>query len=206
MPKRQRQDQAGKIEAPAARNGCTFAEVCQVLCKPYPYLRQLQAKLGLPIPDEHREGYPEAYIAFLNSVVVLRTFGVSVEDIADLFETEKKLLHLLRVDTLTESKTWYLDFCGPLTESGNRLLLTHYDLGRSVTQNAVQFHLDFGRRDAELFTSSEMGEDIRRVMTKYRKLLAKVRERIRAEEPVLREALTWARAAFSDAPSSRESV
>ena len=102
------------------------------------------------------------------------------------------------MDTLTDSKTWYLDGCGLMTGSDNRLLLTNYDLGRSVTSNAVQFHLDFGRRDAELFTGTEMGEDVRRVMGKYRRLLGKILERVRAEEPVLREALTWSRQVFSE--------
>ena len=184
-----------EISLPAGRS--TFAEVCQALCKPFPYLRQLQVKLGLHIPDDRGEGYAESYIAFLNTVVVLRTFGVSVEDIGDLFETEKKLLKLLKVDTLLNTKTWYLEFCGPALDGGNRLLLTHYDLSRSVTPGAVQFHLDFGARDQELFSGAEMGEDIRRVLGKYRRLLDKVRERVRTEEPVLREALTWAASVFS---------
>lgn len=186
-----------KAEAKIPAGRSKFNEVCQALCKPYPYLRQLQMKLGLHIPDDHTEGYAESYIAFLNTVVVLRTFGVSVEDIVDLFETEKKLLKLLKVDTLTNSKTWYLEFCGPATDGGNRLLLTNYDLSRSVTPGAVQFHLDFGVRDQELFSGAEMGEDIRRVMGKYKKLLDKIHDRIRSEEPVLREALTWAASVFA---------
>ena len=64
-------NQKTELQLPAGRN--TFAEVCQALCKPFPYLRQLQMKLGLHVPDDHEEGYTEAYIAFLNTVVVLRT-------------------------------------------------------------------------------------------------------------------------------------
>jgi len=192
-----------EVRLPAGRS--TFAEVCQALCKPFPYLRQLQSKLGVHIPDDRKEGYAESYIAFLNTVVVLRTFGVSVDDIADLFETEKKLLKLLKVDTLLNTKTWYLEFCGPAAEGGNRLLLTNYDLSRSVTAGAVQFHLDFGARDQELFSGSEMGEDVRHVLKLYRTMVTRIRERIHAEEPVLREALTWARVAFSDVPASRRS-
>jgi hypothetical protein len=185
-----------KAEAclPAGRS--TFAEVCQALCKPFPYLRQLQTKLSLHVPDDHTEGYTDAYIAFLNTVVVLRTFGVSAEDISDLFEAEKKLLKLLKVDTLTNSRTWYLEFCGPVLDGRNRLLLTNYDLSRSVTPSAVQFHLDFGPRDQELFSGVEMGEDVRHVLKLYRSMLARIKDRVRSEEPVLKEALTWAASVF----------
>ena len=189
-------EKARKPEAKLPPGRIPFAEVCQALCKPFPYLRQLQAKLDIHIPDDHREGYADTYVAFLNTVVVLRTFGVSMDDIAELFEIEKKLLKLLKVDTILSSKTWYLEFCGPVAEGGNRLLLTNFDLSRSVTPNAVQFHLDFGTRDQELFTGVEMGEDIRHVLKLYRAKLARVRERVRTEEPVLREALTWAASVF----------
>ena len=193
---RKGKEKTKKAEAKLPPGRIPFAEVCQALCKPFPYLRQLQARLDLHIPDDRKEGYPETYVAFLNTVVVLRTFGVSMDDIAEVFEIEKKLLKLLKVDTILSSKTWYLEFCGPVSEGGNRLLLTNFDLSRSVTPNAVQFHLDFGVRDRELFTGAEMGEDIRHVLKLYRAKLARIRERVRAEEPVLKEALTWAASVF----------
>jgi len=189
-------EQKKEVEARLPPGRIPFVEVCQTLCKPFPYLRQLQMKLGLHVPDDRKEGYTEAYIAFLNTVVVLRTFGVSVEDIGGLFETEKKLLKLLKVDTVTNSKTWYLEFCGPAADNGNRLLLTNYDLSRSVTPGGVQFHLDFGPRDQELFSGVEMGEDVRHVLKLYKAMMARIRVRVLSEEPVLKEALTWAASVF----------
>jgi len=122
----------------------------------------------------------------------LRTFSVPMDDICTLFETEKKLLILLKVDTLTSSKTWYLDACGDCPKSAQRLLLTNYDVGHSITPSGIQFNLDFSARQPELFSEAEMGEDVRRVMELYLKWRDMLLDRVRAEEAVVERALAWA--------------
>lgn len=175
----------------------SFSEVCDALCKPYGYVRQVQARLDLPWLD--REGYDETYVAFLKSVVALRTFGVSFDDISEILETEKKILRLLHVDTINSSQTWFLDFCGVQEAAdGDRLLLTRYNLSQAVTDDGVQFHLDFGTRGAELFSGAEMGEDVQRLMALYTRQVEGIRQRVRTEEPVLRDALQWATRVFRE--------
>lgn len=154
------------------------------------YIRNCQAKLGLYIPKDS-EGYSNAYLVFLETVIILRAFSVPLEDIAELFEAEKRILRFLRVDTLTLSPTWYLDQCGRNEEGANRLLLTNQDLGGSITEGGVQFHLDFRGVHGELFSGAEMGQDAQRVMAAYETRLEKVKDRVKTEEVVLRRALAW---------------
>lgn len=168
----------------------SFHELCKRLRKPAGYVRTLQQKLGLHIAVNGR-GYSPAYLVFMQTVVALRTFSISVEDIKDLFEMEKALLSLLKVDSLSTSKTWYLDACDIPCESTNRLLLTKYDIGESVTPHGVQFHLDFKGGNRELFTDHEMGADARRVLDLYRELRARMVERVKLGEVLLEEALAW---------------
>jgi hypothetical protein len=169
-----------------------LAEVCRRLGKAPAYLRHVQSALGLHVPKDG-EGYSDAYVCFLQTVVALRTLGIPTDDIADLFDTEKKLLHLLRIDTLTHSPTWYLDQCGRPSVRENCLLLTNVDLGGAIGSGGVQIHLDFGQRKPELFSGSEMGEDARRILAAYLDKLDTLRDRARAEEPALRAALQWSR-------------
>ncbi len=149
-------------------------------------------KLGLYMPKES-EGYSVSYLHFFETVIVLRAFSVPLEDIAELFEAEKRIMRFLRIDTLTLSPTWYLDQCGRNEESAsaNRLLLTNQDLGGSITDGGVQFHLDFRGMHGELFSGAEMGQDAKRVMAAYDTRLEKVRARVKTEEVVLRRALSW---------------
>jgi hypothetical protein len=168
----------------------SFYELCKRLRKPTGYVRTLQQTLGLHAPA-NGQGYTPAYLVFMKTLVVLRTFSVSVDNIKDLFEMEKKLLTLLKVDSLTSSKTWYLDACDIPCASENRLLLTNYDIGESVTPHGVQFHLDFSGGSRELFTDHEMGADARRVLDVYRELRAKIVGQVKLGEPLLEEALAW---------------
>lgn len=154
------------------------------------YLRNIQMKLGLHVPKDH-EGYSPAYLHFLETVIILRAFSVPLEDVAELFEAEKRILRFLRIDTLSLSPTWYLDQSGRNEDSGNRLLLTNQDLGGSITDGGVQFHLDFRGMHGELFSGAEMGQDAARVMAAYETRLEKVRSRVKTEEVVLRRALAW---------------
>lgn len=168
-----------------------FKDLCATVGKSPLYVRNLQNRLGLHIP-ENGEDYPAGYVHFLRTVIALRTFSVPVDEIIALFETEKKLLILLKVDTLTPSATWYLDACGSGSMSANRLLLTNYDVGHSITPAGIQFNLDFSVRQPELFSGDEMGENVRRVMTLYRKWRDKIIDRVRAEAQVVEGALAWA--------------
>jgi hypothetical protein len=169
---------------------CSFSQLCRRLGRSPHYIRNCQIKLGLHVPKDS-EGYSPAYRIFLETIIILRAFSVPLEDIAELFEAEKRILRFLRVDTLTLSPTWYLDQCGRNGEGSNRLLLTSHDLGGSITEGGVQFHLDFRGAHGELFSGVEMGQDARRVMAAYDTRLEKVRSRVKTEEVVLRRALAW---------------
>lgn len=168
----------------------SFSQLCRKMGRSPHYIRNCQTKLGLYLPKDS-EGYSHAYRVFLETVIILRAFSVPLEDIAELFEAEKRILRFLRVDTLSLSPTWYLDQCGRNEEGVNRLLLTNQDLGGSITDGGVQFHLDFRGAHGELFSGAEMGQDARRVMAAYETRLEKIKERVRTEEVVLRRALAW---------------
>jgi len=168
----------------------SFSQLCRKMARSPHYIRNLQAKFGLYIPKDS-ESYSHSYRLFLETVIILRAFSVPLEDIVELFEAEKRILRFLRADTLTLSPTWYLDQCGRHEESANRLLLTNQDLGGSITEGGVQFHLDFRGAHGELFSGAEMGQDARRVMAAYETRLEKVRGRVKTEEVVLRRALAW---------------
>lgn len=168
----------------------TFSQLCRKMGRSPHYLRNIQIKLGLYVPKD-TEGYSLSYLHFLETIIILRAFSVTMEDIAELFEAEKRILRFLRVDTLTLSPTWYLDQCGRSEESVNRLLLTNQDLGGSITDGGVQFHLDFRGLHGELFTGAEMGQDAKRVMAAYDTRVEKVKSRVKTEEVVLRRALAW---------------
>jgi hypothetical protein len=176
------------IESHAER--LTFSQLCRRLGRSPHYLRNIQIKLGLYSPKE-TEGFSPAYLHFLSTIIILRAFSVPLEDIGELFEAEKRILRFLRIDTLTLSPTWYLDQCGRDEDSANRLLLTNQDLGGSITEGGVQFHLDFRGMHGELFSGAEMGQDAKRVMAAYDTRLEKVRGRVKTEEVVLRRALAW---------------
>jgi len=175
-------------ENPAERY--SFSQLCRRIGRSPHFIRNCQSKLGLHIPKDS-EGYSVAYRVFLETMIILRAFTVPLEDIVELFEAEKRILRFLRIDTLTLSPTWYLDQCGRDEGGVNRLLLTNYDLGGSITDGGVQFHLDFRGAHGELFSGAEMGQDAQRVMAAYETRLEKIRERVKTEEVVLRRALAW---------------
>jgi hypothetical protein len=168
----------------------SFSQLCRKMGRSPHYIRNLQSKFGLYIPKD-AETYSHSYRVFLETIIILRAFSVPLEDIVELFEAEKRILRFLRADTLTLSPTWYLDQCGRHEEGANRLLLTNQDLGGSITDGGVQFHLDFRGAHGELFSGAEMGQDARRVMAAYETRLEKVRGRVKTEEVVLRRALAW---------------
>ena len=174
----------------------SFGELCQLLGKSPAYVRHLQRSLDLHIPKGD-QGYSEAYLAFLQRGVALRTFNVPVVDIQEISIKECKILELLHFDSMSNSPTWYLDACMGEDGSDGRLLLTGHDLGFPLTSEAIQSNLDFRERQAELFAGRDMGEDIQRVLDLYLKLVRKVNLKVRSQRPVLEEALAWAELAFS---------
>ena len=174
----------------------TFNEFCKAAGKPAPLIHSLQTNLDLYVPGK-QDGYTEAYLIFMEKVVAMRTFSVPVDEIADLFRKEKKILELLHVDTITDSPTWYLDACKREDgRSDSRLLLTGHDLGFPIAAKTIQSNLDFGDRDPELFNSREMGEDVCKILRMYLKLLEKIKSRIRTEKPVIERALFWSEEVF----------
>jgi hypothetical protein len=180
----------------ASSRPLSFNDLCKALGKGPNYIRNLQTHLELHFPRKE-QGYSKAYCHFLDRVIFLRAFSVPVDDIADLLRKEKKILELLHLDSMSDSPTWYLDMCPEEPNgTGTQLLLTGHELGFPVSGEVIQSNLDFKRRQAELFTSQEIGEDVRKVLRLYHKQLDKVRDRISAEKPILERALFWSEQAF----------
>ncbi len=169
----------------------SFDELCKAVGKPPSYVRQLHGTFRLPPMQDHQ--YSPAYACFIGKLVTLRTFSVPVDEIEDLLARERRLLELLHADTLSTSPTWFLDQCGQSGKSSRRLLLTGYDVGFPLSSRTVQAGFDFGRKQRELFSGHEMGEDTRRVIDAYLKARKHVLDRVRDQRLVLRNALDWAR-------------
>ena len=167
----------------------TLGDLAKTLNRPAVYLAGLQSRFELP--ELEGPAYNKAYFAFLQTVVFLRTFGISEETLLRLWQIEKKLLQLLHADS-TGSATWFLDACGSITHRDRRLLLTNYDLGVTVPSKTLQLGLNFAEKLPELFGGAEMGEDALRVLNDYITLYGQVRSALVAEVPRLREAVKWA--------------
>ena len=168
----------------------TFADLARALHRSTVYLSGLQSRFELPTFEG--PGYSEAYLAFLHTVVHLRTLSITEETLRDLWHIEKKLLVLLHADS-TGSPTWFLDSCGAITSPKHRLLLTNYELGADVHGKVVQLGLNFGDTAPELFAGQEMGEDALRVLNDYRKHYARISADVKAEMPLVRASVSWAR-------------
>ena len=180
----------------------TFSELCQACGKSQVYVRNILTSLGLPaLRSLGEEGpvpakdcrYSSAYARFVQTIIALRTFSVPLTEIADLFTKEQIVLRLLKVDALGASPTWFLDQCDNKGHKDRRLLLTGYDVGFPIDSKVIQPNLDFGVRKKELFSGKEMGEDVRRALDSYLRLLAKIMARVDQERPVLNQALQWAK-------------
>ncbi len=168
----------------------TFAALANALNRSTVYVSGLQSRFDLP----SFEGacYSEAYLAFLQTVVHLRTLSITEETLRDLWHIEKKLLVLLHADS-TGSPTWFLDSCGATTSPKRRLLLTNYELGAEVHGKGLQLGLNFADTAPELFAGQEMGEDALRVLNDYRKLHARIIADVKVELPQVRAAVAWAK-------------
>ena len=167
-----------------------FADLAKALNRSTVYLSGLQSRLELPVIDG--AGYSAAYLAFLQTMVHLRTLSITEETLRDLWHIEKKLLALLHADT-TGSPTWFLDSCGATTHPKCRLLLTHHDMGVEIHGTGLQLGLNFADITPELFAGQEMGEDALRVLNYYRKLYARISADVKAEAPHVRAAVAWSK-------------
>jgi hypothetical protein len=168
----------------------TLADMAKTLNRPTVYLAGLQARFELPVLPG--AGYSEAYLAFLQSVVHLRSLNVPEDALRDVWHLEKKLLQMLHVDS-TGSPTWFLDACGQTTHPRRRLLLSNHDLGVEIHARMLQLGLNFTEGLPELFASKEMGEDALRVLGEYLKLHVRIQAEATAELPQLRATLAWAK-------------
>lgn len=176
-------------ETPMPVTTHTLAEIAEALNRPAAMISGLQNRFELPIYDTG--AYPDAYLAFLRTVVYLRRLGIAEDRLLRLWQLEKKLLQLLHADS-TGSKTWFLDSCGAFTRRDHRLLLTNYDIGIAVPARAVQLGLNFAARLPELFPGTEMGEDALRVLNEIVPLQTAICADVAAELPHLRETAKWA--------------
>ena len=122
----------------------TFARLCEVVGKTAFYISNIQRTVGIYVPPVN-EGYSVAYVGFMEKIVALRTFNVSLSDISELFAKEKRLFELLKFDSFSDSPTWYLDACGSPKRSDEYLLLTGHALGFHLNGDEIQSNLDFGK-------------------------------------------------------------
>ena len=167
-----------------------FGDVAKALNRSAVYLRGLQTRFKLPVLEG--AAYTDSYVAFLRSVVVLRTCGVAEEALLRLWHLETKLLTILHADS-TGSPTWFLDACGQTTHRERRLLFTNYDLGVQIPARVLQLGLNFGGALPELFEGREMGEDAPRLLEAYLTAIAALRRDVANELPVVRAAAALAR-------------
>jgi hypothetical protein len=168
----------------------TLTDLAKALNRSTVYVSGLQSRFEIPTFDG--AGYSEAYLAFLQTVVHLRTLSITEETLRDLWHIEKKLLVLLHADS-TGSPTWFLDSCGAMTSPKRRLLLTHHDVGVEIHGTGLQLGLNFADTAPELFAGQEMGEDTLRVLKDYRKLYARITADVKAELPQVRAAVAWSK-------------
>lgn len=164
-------------------------ELAVAVGKSVPYVMVLQKKFGLPACKE----YPEGYAILVKMLIYLSICSVPDKDIKSLLGKEKKLLELLKVDSLHDGELWFESMC-TMKHGPTRLLLSGHDLGHPVDCKTIQTGLDFSEREKELFQSSEMGASALRELHRYAEVLAKIREWIRQEILVVDSALKWGRA------------
>ena len=167
----------------------TLVDLASALNRPVVVVTSLQHRFGLP--SFGGAAYSDAYLAFLRTVVYLRTLGIAEERLLRLWQLEKRLLQLLHVDS-TGSKTWFLDSCGAITRRDHRLLLSNYDIGIAIPGHALQLGLNFATAMPELFAGTEMGEDSLRVLNQIIPLYTSVCTDVAAELPQLRKTVKWA--------------
>lgn len=178
-----------------SRRRYTLQDVCREVGKNHVYVGQIQAGLELVKPEPPAY-YTRGYIEFIKKCIALRTFGVQIGDIHDLFRKELKLLRLLNFHTAGSSPTWFLDGCTLKAGDPHELVLTGFNLGFDPLYGPVQEGLNFSSSGDELFESHQMGESLEHVVDLYRKQVGKIRRRVAEERQTVRMALKWSSKAF----------
>jgi len=166
----------------------TLGEMAKALNRPAIVLTHLQKTFELPVLEG--TAYPPAYFALLRKLIHLQLLGIAERSLVELWKTEKHLLQLLHFDGV-DSSTWYLDECIRGRHVDRRLLLTNHDLGPEFSRQALQPHLDFAPRSRGLFSHKEVGDDVQRVLARYRELYTTLQTQAAAEAGQLRQALRW---------------
>ena len=128
---------------------------------------------------------------WFKKLIYLSICSVPDKEIKSLLAKEKKLLELLKVDSLHDGELWFESMCA-MKSGPTRLLLSGHDLGHPVDCKTIQTGLDFSEREKELFQSSEMGASALRELQRYAEILNKVKVRIKQEVPTVEAALKWA--------------
>jgi hypothetical protein len=154
--------------------------------KSVPFVMNLQKQYGLT----SCKSYGDNYAALVKKLIYLSVCSVPIKDIKALLKSERRLLELLKVDSLQESQDWFESLC-TMKAGPTRLLLSGYDIGHELSGNTVQAGLDFSDRDKELFGDGEMGSDALVGLRLYVGILEGIQERMRKETPVLQQALRW---------------
>ena len=164
----------------------TLSQLAKRSGKSVPYLMTLQKKYGLPASKEYSDGY----LVLVQKIIYLAICSVPVKAIQSLLTRERKLLEMLKVDSLHDSAHWFEDLCS-MKFTSSRLLLSGHDLGHPVNSTEVQTGLDFNERETELFSNKEMGADVLRELKLYAIDMKAVQERIKTELPVIENASKW---------------
>lgn len=161
-------------------------------------LKQMAAATGKPVPfvlgilEQHglqtRAEYSAGYVVLVRKLVYLTVMSVPGKATRALLDRERKLLELLKVDSLDPDPDWFESLC-TMKSGPTRLLLSGYDLGR---KRGVQPGLDFASREKELFTPREMGADVLRALKACQEATDAVTARLKQEALVLASALKWA--------------
>jgi hypothetical protein len=164
-----------------------LGELAKQVGKSGPYVLTLQKKFGLPGSKD----YPEGYAVLVKKLIYLSICSVPDKDIKSLLSKEKKLLELLKVDSLHDGELWFESMC-TMKHGPSHLLFTGHDLGHPVECQTIQTGLDFSDREKELFQSSEMGASVLRELQRYSEILNKVKVRIAQELSIVESAQKWA--------------
>lgn len=165
----------------------TLGEMAEKLNRSPVVLRGLQRSFKLPV--YRGADYSESYLAFLDTVLALRTLNVAEKTLLKLWRIERKLMRMLHADT-TGSPTWFLDSCGSTRNRKRRLLLSHFDIGTTLPSGAIQLGFAFSEPQRERFAGRGMGEDVLAVLNLYTGLHNEISDTVRAEMPRLFSALS----------------
>lgn len=153
-----------------------------------PFVMNIQRQFGL----RTLLNYPDGYVALLKKLVWLSLSPVPQKDIELLLNRERKLLEVLKVDSVSHDTDWFESMC--VMKSGpTRLLLSGYDLKCRIDGGAVQQGLDFAERARELFEDREMGSDALAALKNYAAICQKIRLQLAQDIPAMAAALRWAR-------------